>query len=115
MHFSVLKKVLGVLAVMAAVSGSAAADDQSLVSGDKKVTIGGYSFWQFGQIVKGNDGLNGPIDHAWQSGVLAGFSLNVQPSEYLNLVISPEFLLNYPCLLYTSDAADDLLCVDLGG
>src|SRR5680860_495934 len=21
----------------------------------------------------------------------------------------------YPCLLYTSDAADDLLCVDLGG
>ena len=24
----------------------------------------------------------------------------------------PEY---YPCLLYTSDAADDLLCVDLGG
>src|SRR5450756_359135 len=23
--------------------------------------------------------------------------------------------LPYPCLLYTSDAADDLLCVDLGG
>ena len=22
---------------------------------------------------------------------------------------------HYPCLLYTSDAADDLLCVDLGG
>src|SRR5665213_405583 len=22
---------------------------------------------------------------------------------------------SYPCLLYTSDAADDLLCVDLGG
>ena len=22
---------------------------------------------------------------------------------------------NYTCLLYTSDAADDLLCVDLGG
>src|SRR5450756_2660114 len=22
---------------------------------------------------------------------------------------------DYPCLLYTSDAADDLLCVDLGG
>ena len=22
---------------------------------------------------------------------------------------------NNPCLLYTSDAADDLLCVDLGG
>ena len=24
-------------------------------------------------------------------------------------------LAGYPCLLYTSDAADDLLCVDLGG
>ena len=24
-------------------------------------------------------------------------------------------LLVQPCLLYTSDAADDLLCVDLGG
>ena len=24
-------------------------------------------------------------------------------------------LLDDPCLLYTSDAADDLLCVDLGG
>ena len=24
-------------------------------------------------------------------------------------------LTNYACLLYTSDAADDLLCVDLGG
>src|SRR5680860_1411056 len=24
-------------------------------------------------------------------------------------------LCNIPCLLYTSDAADDLLCVDLGG
>ena len=23
--------------------------------------------------------------------------------------------INYACLLYTSDAADDLLCVDLGG
>src|SRR5450756_965757 len=23
--------------------------------------------------------------------------------------------IEYPCLLYTSDAADDLLCVDLGG
>src|SRR5665213_3110614 len=24
-------------------------------------------------------------------------------------------LVDWPCLLYTSDAADDLLCVDLGG
>ena len=26
-----------------------------------------------------------------------------------------DFILNITCLLYTSDAADDLLCVDLGG
>ena len=26
-----------------------------------------------------------------------------------------DFILGYTCLLYTSDAADDLLCVDLGG
>ena len=25
------------------------------------------------------------------------------------------YLINYTCLLYTSDAADDLLCVNLGG
>ena len=32
-------------------------------------------------------------------------------------VFSPPFasLYTYSCLLYTSDAADDLLCVDLGG
>src|SRR5450756_62665 len=33
--------------------------------------------------------------------------------------MAPDLLLqdelNHPCLLYTSDAADDLLCVDLGG
>src|SRR5450756_583907 len=27
----------------------------------------------------------------------------------------PDSVLSFPCLLYTSDAADDLLCVDLGG
>src|SRR5450756_1718999 len=30
-------------------------------------------------------------------------------------VVDPHFLDPWPCLLYTSDAADDLLCVDLGG
>eukprot|EP00657_Telonema_sp_P-1_P002049 TRINITY_DN14928_c0_g1_i1.p1 TRINITY_DN14928_c0_g1~~TRINITY_DN14928_c0_g1_i1.p1 ORF type:complete len:110 (+),score=67.17 TRINITY_DN14928_c0_g1_i1:130-459(+) len=29
--------------------------------------------------------------------------------------IAPEILQGATCLLYTSDAADDLLCVDLGG
>src|SRR5450756_1118315 len=43
--------------------------------------------------------------------------LNVQ--EVLDLVqgraLEPGVLQHHVCLLYTSDAADDLLCVDLGG
>ena len=31
------------------------------------------------------------------------------------VVYTMEFNFPNPCLLYTSDAADDLLCVDLGG
>src|SRR5680860_911836 len=31
------------------------------------------------------------------------------------IIIFAEPLVHYVCLLYTSDAADDLLCVDLGG
>src|SRR5428012_15832 len=30
-------------------------------------------------------------------------------------MLTPYPVENYACLLYTSDAADDLLCVDLGG
>src|SRR5450756_3181882 len=33
---------------------------------------------------------------------------------FLHLTFLPSWYVN-PCLLYTSDAADDLLCVDLGG
>mgnify|MGYP007068788233 CR=1 FL=1 len=37
-------------------------------------------------------------------------------SEWVYLINEWEFInLAYVCLLYTSDAADDLLCVDLGG
>ena len=38
--------------------------------------------------------------------------------EYYKIRAERQFLVRnliYPCLLYTSDAADDLLCVDLGG
>ena len=35
--------------------------------------------------------------------------------EYAGYVSSPPRKYHYNCLLYTSDAADDLLCVDLGG
>src|SRR5450756_2305129 len=36
----------------------------------------------------------------------------VEPTCYLG---SLQIISKYICLLYTSDAADDLLCVDLGG
>jgi hypothetical protein len=58
--------------------------------------VSGYSFWQFGQIVKGNDRDRGPIDHAWQNGVLVGLSIKARPTDHLGLVVSPEFFLNYP-------------------
>ena len=35
--------------------------------------------------------------------------------KYRRLVLLAVPLILYICLLYTSDAADDLLCVDLGG
>ena len=37
--------------------------------------------------------------------------------QYVRTVVKPKVkgLTAYACLLYTSDAADDLLCVDLGG
>src|SRR5450756_2996736 len=37
------------------------------------------------------------------------------PGTTLNPQRSVRQILTLPCLLYTSDAADDLLCVDLGG
>lgn len=86
---------LGVCLAVCVFAGFTFASDEKPDT-QEKVSMSGYSFWQFGQIVKGHNGLYGPVDHAWQSGVLAGFSLNVQPNEYLKLVISPEFLLNYP-------------------
>ena len=62
----------------------------------EKVSVGGYSFWQIGQIVKGNDVQYGEINHQWQNNVLIGLSIKAQPSERLSVVINPEFFLNYP-------------------
>src|SRR5450756_612831 len=43
-------------------------------------------------------------------------TLRRAPGREVVVVDSPALWpLRYPCLLYTSDAADDLLCVDLGG
>ena len=39
--------------------------------------------------------------------IIGGFAIAESPVEARNR--------RYDCLLYTSDAADDLLCVDLGG
>lgn len=57
--------------------------------------LSGYSFWQFGQIVKG-DNSGKPIEHQWTNGALLGFTIEANPIERLKLVLSPEFKLNYP-------------------
>jgi hypothetical protein len=68
--------------------------------GAVQVKVGGYAFWQFGQIVKGNDATTPsdevPIDHQWTNSALIGITLSAQPHERLRLVLSPEFKLNYP-------------------
>ena len=56
---------------------------------------------------------------AMRTGVSWGYRDNqfaryFSEARRVELCILPYHVL-YPCLLYTSDAADDLLCVDLGG
>ena len=46
---------------------------------------------------------------------LNGFAATLAPDSNLLAEIEPAFVYFMGCLLYTSDAADDLLCVDLGG
>jgi hypothetical protein len=58
--------------------------------------VGGYAFWQFGQIVQGYDKEAGPIAHQWTNNVLLGLTIRAQPSDRLQINISPEFYLNYP-------------------
>ena len=43
------------------------------------------------------------------------FACDGKEGEKPYLVSAEPDRINYTCLLYTSDAADDLLCVDLGG
>src|SRR5450756_133522 len=48
--------------------------------------------------------------------ILALAGLNDYPvSQRLQIHVHPSSFWSLACLLYTSDAADDLLCVDLGG
>src|SRR5450756_1668947 len=46
---------------------------------------------------------------------LAPTTLNMFPKFELAAILMYLTMLPKTCLLYTSDAADDLLCVDLGG
>jgi hypothetical protein len=59
------------------------------------VNLGGYGYWEFGQIVRGED-YGGKMDHQWTNRALLGVSLQANPSERLRLALSPEFKLYYP-------------------
>jgi hypothetical protein len=78
------------------VSASEEKQDTKEPDTKEKVSVGGYSFWQLGQIVKGVDRQYGAINHQWQNNVLIGLSIKARPSERLTLVVNPEFFLNYP-------------------
>ena len=49
--------------------------------------------------------------------ILVGFPAPIILAMIINQIRSPKWkkTVQTTCLLYTSDAADDLLCVDLGG
>lgn len=77
-------------------AGAAIASDEKADNPTEKVSVGGYSFWQIGQIVKGWDKIADSISHQWQNNVLVGLTIKAQPSERLSVVVNPEFYLNYP-------------------
>src|SRR5680860_1876960 len=49
---------------------------------------------------------------SWNEGFKEYYAIKAAPNPYLMKILREE---GFGCLLYTSDAADDLLCVDLGG
>jgi len=57
-------------------------------------TLGGYGFWQFGQVVQGEDAQI--IKHQWTDRALIGLRIDARPLERLHLIISPEFVMYYP-------------------
>jgi hypothetical protein len=114
MRFSSPYLFIRIAALVLFVAGYAAASDdesssepaqspQSAAQGKLKVsglTIGGYGFWQFGEIEKGEyfgGSTNSvPMDHQWVNNALIGLSLEANPHPRLHLVLSPEFKLYYP-------------------
>lgn len=86
---------LGVCLAVCMFAGFSFASDENMDT-KEKVTVGGYSFWQIGQIIKGYDQIADSISHQWQNNVLIGLTIKAQPSERLSVVVNPEFYLNYP-------------------
>jgi hypothetical protein len=95
MRFTSFSNYARITTVVLLLTGATIASDENPDT-KEKVSVGGYSFWQFGQIVKGWDRFADSIHHQWRNNVLIGLTLKAQPSERLSLVISPEFFLNYP-------------------
>jgi len=89
--------LFSVMTLLAAGAAVASEDKSDIDKPDIKenVSLGGYAFWQFGQIVDGYDRQQGEILHQWQNNVLIGLSIKAKPSERLGLVVNPEFFLNY--------------------
>ena len=59
-----------------------------------------------------------PHGHSVPSNVQLSAALSPVEVPYVEFLVKWNEILQYffkDCLLYTSDAADDLLCVDLGG
>lgn len=95
MRFATITLIMGVLLFMSLPIAATASENQSAPAAEK-VSVGGYCFWQFGEIVSGKDKVQGPIDHAWLNDVLIGLTFKARPSERLTLLLSPEFNISYP-------------------
>ncbi|MGB7568303.1 MAG: hypothetical protein WBM07_10605 [Chitinivibrionales bacterium] len=95
MRFKSVCLFLQLFALILFLTGTARASDEKSDT-PEKVSVGGYAFWQFGQIVQGWDRNEGQaIFHDWTNNVLIGLSIKAQPSDRLQIVLSPEFYLNY--------------------
>jgi hypothetical protein len=58
-------------------------------------SLNGYGFWQFGQVIKG-DNAGTPIDRQWVTNALLGLRLETSLNERLKVLINPEFRLYFP-------------------
>src|SRR5450756_932608 len=61
------------------------------------------------------DPFRRPVGRWCEIGTMTTMAMNVRLTEEAERVLTALSEQDGVCLLYTSDAADDLLCVDLGG